>query len=131
MIGELKVGDWVIFDLDIGLITEIREGGGATFSNGCTEISGSILGRCRPLTLKGKLVVDAVSHHYNSLRDIDGSAGFNYPAIVQHFARLTLEGIDNDPSASFSAVDAFVRQARSYVPEIQGVKLFRPAGRCQ
>lgn len=122
-----KVGDWVIFDLSIGQIMEIRDGGFQDFSDGAIRTSGRLADRFRPLTLRGKAIVEAMSYYYKSLSEIDGEAGFNYPDISSHFAWLALCAIDGkeDDSEPFDKARQFVQEARDYKREIQGVRLFR------
>lgn len=120
------VGDWVIFDLKIGQIKELRDDDAASFSDGFFETSGRLTERFRPLTLRNKRVVETFSIYYERLREIDGEAGFNYPDIHLLFSRLALEAIDNeDCETPFSKALQFVGDARSYKAGIQGVNLFR------
>jgi hypothetical protein len=48
----LEINAWCVFELDIGKLKEIREDGGASFTDGYTEISGRLFERLRPLTLR-------------------------------------------------------------------------------
>lgn len=129
MENKIKVGDWVVFDLKIGQIKEIRENGNATLSDGSFEHSGSILDRCRPLTLRNKAITESFACSYNSLKKIDGSSGFNYPRIIDHFAQLAVDAIDStdEQHKFYGLANEFVIDARNYKPEIQGVRLFRRA----
>lgn len=126
-----KEGDWVIFDLSVGQIKEIRDGG-ESFTDGMFETSGRLADRFRPLTLKNKRVVETFEVYYDRLKDIDGNAEFNYPDIHRHFSQLALDAIDGDVVAATQAFDKgrqFSVEARDYKAEIQGVRLFRPAPR--
>ncbi len=126
MSGAWKVGDWVVFDLAVGQIKEIRETGGMSFSDGHIETSGQLADRMRPLTLRNKRIVESFDIFYNRLRQINGEAGFNYPDISQHFASLALKAIDADrPDEFFELAQAFIREAKDYKSTIQGVGLFR------
>jgi len=123
---EWKAGDWVVFDLKVGQIKEIRDEGGASFSDGHFETSGMLLDRFRPLTLRNKAIVETFDTYYDRLREIDGNGGFNFPDIHGHFASLAIEAIDApDNKAMFDKANEFVREARDYRPTIQGVRLFR------
>ena len=128
---EWQVGDWVVFDLKIGQIKELRGGGSASFSDGWFETSGRLQDRFRPLTLKNKHTVEYFETIYNRLHEIDGQHGFNYPRISQHFAELALSVIDADDDQCskqfYEAANDFVSSARNYTPNIQGVALFRRA----
>ena len=127
---EWKVGDWVTFDMGIGQITELRDEGAASFSDGSFETSGMLAERFRPLTLRNKNIVEGFHAWYMNLRDIDGHAGFNYPDISSYFSYLALcamDTVDNEHAKVFyDRAQDFVRAAKSYTPEIDGVKLFRP-----
>ncbi len=128
---DWKVGDWVVFDLAIGQIKEIRDGESATFSDGHCETSGRLVERFRPLTLKSKRIVETFDIYYMRLRQIDGEADFNYPRISQYFANLALEAIDHeDNRETYEKAQVFVREARDYKAVIQGVALFRPNISC-
>lgn len=124
---DWKAGDWVVFDLDVGQIKELRSEGGASFSDGFCETSGRLSDRFRPLTLRNKRIVETFDIYYGRLRQIDGEAGFNYPDIHRYFSRLALEAIDGDGSsqAPFDKAQAFVAEARHYTATIDGVPLFR------
>ena len=124
---DWKVGDWVVFDLQIGQITDLRENGSASFSDGFCETSGRLADRFRPLTLRNKNIAGSFDAYYNRLREIDGNGGFNYPDISQYFAQLALDTIDTEKNDKFfKLAQDFVREARDYRPVIQGVRLFRP-----
>lgn len=123
-----KAGDWVVFDLSVGQIKELREGDGATFSDGSCETSGMLVERFRPLTLRNKRIVENFAIYYDRLREIDGEAGFNYPRIHQYFAQLALDAIDSeaDERPACEKAQQFVVGARDHKAIIQGVPLFRP-----
>ena len=123
-----KAGDWVIHDLDVGQIKEVRANGVAIFSDGHFETSGyGILARCRPLTLRNKAIVENFEASYKQLNKIDGHAGFNYPDISRYFSQLVLDAIDRDDCADqVKAATEFVHKAQQYQPVIYGVRLFRP-----
>lgn len=122
-----KVGDWVIHDLELGQIKEIRENGCATFCDGFFETSGQILDYFRPLTLRNKRIAETFDIYEKRLRDIDGETGFNYPDIHRHFCRLALEAIDGkDEKPPHELAQKFILAARNHTPVIQGVRLFRP-----
>lgn len=122
-----NVGDWVVFDLSIGQIKELREEGCVVFSDGFCETSGRLVERLRPLTLRNKRIVETFEIYYNRLREIDGEGGFNYPRISQYFTQLALNAIDNDNDVldTYKKATEFVHEARKYTPVIQGVALFR------
>lgn len=123
------VGDWVVFDLGIGQIKQLDDDY-AVFSDGFFETSGRLVARFRPLTLGGKRVVETFKAYYDRLREIDGEAGFNYPDISSYFSQLALDAIDNDDSqVPFEKAQEFLRDAKGYQREIQGVSLFRPSPR--
>lgn len=122
-----KIGDWVIFDLLVGQIKEIRDGGCASFSDGTFETSGRLMDRFRPLTLRNKSIVESFAIYYSRLSEIDGNAGFNFPDISRYFADLAREAIDSeDNKAMYDKAQQFERDARDYKPMIQGIRLFRP-----
>lgn len=127
---KFNVSDWVIFDLKIGQIKEIRDETSVSFSDGMFETSGNLMARFRPLTLRGKSIVESFDYYYNEIRKIDGESGFNYPRISQYFSDLALKAIDNkdneDNKIYFDKAREFINQARDYKPEIDGIKLFRP-----
>lgn len=128
--SEIKEGDWVVCGLKVGQIKQIREGGGARFSDGMLELSGQILDRCRPLTLRNKAITETFDYYYNEVRKIDGSSGFNFPDINRHFEWLTLCAIDlpdDENKKIYEKAQEFIRQAKDYTPFIQDVKLFRKA----
>lgn len=127
---DWKVGDWVIFDLKVGQIKELRGHGCASFSDGWFETSGHLCDRFRPLTLNNKRAVEYFDTIYGRLREIDGQAGFNYPDISRHFSDLALRAIDanvDDAKQFFDAANEFVSDARHYARVIQGLRLFRRA----
>lgn len=128
---DWKIGDWVVFDLKVGQIKDLRDGDNASFSDGWFETSGRLRDRFRPLTLKNKRIVEHMETVYNRLHEIDGEAGFNYPGISSHFSELALKAIDSatDDEARqfFDAANEFVSHARNYARTIQGVPLFRRA----
>lgn len=125
---DWKAGDWAVFEKEIVQIKEIREYG-CSVSDGSFETSGQLLNRLRPLTLRNKRITEWFAWHYRELRKIRGERGFNYPDISRHFAALALRAIDGpkDDKAPFDEAQEFIRQARDYVPQIQGVPLFRAA----
>jgi hypothetical protein len=129
MAHEWKAGDWVVFDLSIGQIKELREDGGAEFSDGSFATSGfSIAQRFRPLTLQNKRIVENLETYYKRLYDIDGSAGFNFPDISRWFSQVALDAIDNsDEAGAYERAQAFIRDARDHKAELHGIRLFRPA----
>lgn len=121
-----KAGDWAVFDRDVVMIKEIREGESCSVSNGHVETSGQFLDRLRPLTLRNKHTVEWFESLYDSLRKIRGEGGFNWPDISRHFSALTLRALDNaEDDSPFNEAREFVQQARDYRPYIQGVSLFR------
>lgn len=123
-----KVGDWAVFERDIVQIKDIREGG-CSVSEGSFETSGMLLDRLRPLTLRNKRTIEWFDYYYRELSKINGERGFNFPDISRHFSRLILRAIDGGEGdrAPFDEAQDFVKQAREYVPVIQGVPLFRAA----
>jgi hypothetical protein len=125
----LAVDAWCVFELDFGVLKEVREGGGASFSNGATQISGQLFDRLRPLTLRNKVIVEDFNRYYDELRRLDGQAGFNFPDIHRHFATPALNAIDNPEQIRhyYDLARDFVREARSYKPFIQTISLFRSA----
>lgn len=125
---DWKVGDWVVFDLGIRQVTEVRDGF-LSASDGSVVTHGNLADQMRPLTLRNKRIVEYFDYYYNKLREQDGEAGFNYPDISKHFANLSLQSIDelgSEQSGQFheSARD-FLKLAETYEPVIQGVALFR------
>lgn len=125
-----KTGDWVVFDLSVGQIKEMREGGGVSVSDGMFETSGLRLAeRFRPLTLRNKRIVETFEVYYGRLKEIAGHGGFNFPDISQHFAQLALDAIDGGEAGekqAYEKAQTFVGRARDYEATIQGVPLFRP-----
>lgn len=122
------VGDWVVFDLKVGQIKELRVNGSGEFSDGMISTSGHIVERFRPLTLRNKRIVESFDYYYGQLRNIDGEIGFNYPDISSYFAELALDAIDADDDGAAVAFDkatAFLAAAREYKPNIDGIALFR------
>ncbi len=123
---DWKAGDWIVFDMKVGQIKEIRDGGCASFSDGHCETSGMLSSRFRPLTLRNKAIVDTFDILYDRLRGIDGEAGFNYPDISRYFSQLALDAIDNEGSQEpFDKANKFISEARRYTAVIDGVALFR------
>jgi len=121
---ELKVGDWVVFDMKIGQIKKLEEFD--EFSDGMFSTSGRLADRFRPLTLRNKRIAETMDHYYRSLNEIDGERGFNYPDISRHFSQMTLNAIDGpDSEKMFEGAQSFVRRARDYERVIDGVHLFR------
>ena len=124
---EWKAGDWVVYDLRVGQITEITEDGYPRFSDGHIGTSGNLFDRFRPLTLRNKSIVETFEIIYKRLNEIDGERGFNYPDISSYFAHMAREAIDGkDHDKMYDKAQEFVRDARDYKPIIQGVRLFRP-----
>lgn len=123
-----KEGDWAVFDRDIVQIKEIRDFG-CSVSEGMFETSGHLLDRLRPLTLRNKRTIEYFDYYYRELKHIRGERGFNYPDISRYFSNLALRAMDgpDEDKAPYDEAQSFVRQARDYVPEIQGVQLFRAA----
>lgn len=123
---EWKTGDWVVFEMKIGQIKELRGEGHASFSDGFCETSGKLEDRFRPLTLRNKRIAETFDIYYRRLRGIDGEVGFNYPDISSYFSELALRAIDDENSEeSYELANQFVRYARDYKPVIQGIPLFR------
>ena len=122
---NFKAGDWVVFELKVGQIKEIRDNDCISFSDGYFESSGRLTDRFRLLTLKNKNIVETFNIYYERLREIDGEAGFNYPDIHDYFSQLALDEIDTGSGVSFDKAQKFVHDARSYTPIIDGVRLFR------
>lgn len=124
---EWKIGDWVVFDLRIGQIMGLDEGGFAEFSDGTFRTSGRLADRFRPLTMRNKCAIEYFDHYYNRLREINGEAGFNYPDISQYFAQLSLDAMDGDEKdkVPYEKVQQFLQDARDYKPVINGISLFR------
>lgn len=124
-----NIGDWAVFDRSIVQIKDIREGGGCSVSDGSFETSGDLLGHLRPLTLRNKHAAEWFDYHYRELNHINGHGGFNFPDISRYFSRLALRAMDGpvDDKTPFDEAQEFLRQARDYVPVIQGVSLFREA----
>jgi hypothetical protein len=125
-----KVGDWCIFDLDIVQIKEFRGENHeiVEVSDGSLCTSGRLADRLRPLTLRGKRIIEYFDYYYSELRKIDGEAGVNYPDIARYFQRLALDAIDADKDAGqpiYDKAPAFVKAAKGYAPLIDGVALFR------
>ena len=126
---EFKVDDWVIYELRVGQIKEIRDSGSIAFSDGTVETFCRQPELFRKLTLRNKQIIESFDGWYNELRKIDGSQGFNYPAIYPYFCRHALDAIDGkDIAGCFLKVADFVRDAKHYKPVIDGVNLFRPHG---
>ncbi len=124
-----QANDWVIFDMKVGQIKEIRDTGGMSFSDGFFETVGYLADRCRPLTLRNKNIAETFDIIYRRLKELDGNAGFNYPEIFQHFVGLSLKAIDepDKTSAVMEEASKFITLARDYTPIIDGVRLFRRA----
>jgi len=124
-----RAGDWAVFDRDIVQIKEIREGGWCSVSEGSFETSGRLLNRLRPLTLRNKRTIEWFDYFYRELRKINGEGGFNYPDISRYFSKQALRAMDGSETdkGPYDETQEFVRQARDYVPVIQGVTLFRCA----
>lgn len=127
--SDWKVGDWAVFDRDIVQIKDIREGGYCSVSEGSFETSGMLLDRLRPLTLRNKRTIEWFDYHYRELSRIPGERGFNFPDISRYFSSQALRVMDGpaDDKTPFDEVHDFIKQAREYVPVIQGVPLFRAA----
>lgn len=123
---EFKEGDWVVFDMKIGQIKKL--GKYDEFSDGMFSTSGVLANRFRPLTLRNKRIAETMDYYYDSLKEIDGERGFNYPDISRHFCKMTLDAIDgSDHEKMFEGAQSFVRRARDYERVIDGVRLFRSA----
>lgn len=125
---DWKVGDWAVFERDIVQIKEIRDYG-CSVSDGSIETSGQLFDRLRPLSLRNKRITEWFAWHYRELNKVRGERGFNYPDISRHFSKLALRAIDgpDEDKSPFEEAQDFIRQARDYAPEIQGVNLFRAA----
>lgn len=129
---DWKVGDWAVFDRRVVQIKEIREGDSISVSDGHVEISGQLMHRLRPLTLRNKRIVEDFEILYKRLYQIRGENGFNYPDISRHFDALALEALDAndaDCGAIYDRATKFAQLARDYTPVIQGVNLFRESSR--
>lgn len=126
-----KENDWAIFEMNIVQVTELRENGGITVSDGSFNTSGNasnIMGRMRDLTLRNKRIAEAFEYYYKELRKINGEGGFNYPDIHGYFSEICLEAMDApDGEETYEKAAAFVKSAKQYEPIIDGVKLFRSA----
>jgi len=123
------VGDWAVFEREIVQIEEIRESGACSVSDGSFSTHGMLLDRLRPLTLRNKRIAEWFAWHYRELKKIRGERGFNYPDISRHFNKLALRAIDGPDTdkSSFEEAQEFIREARNYTTDIQGVQLFRAA----
>ena len=98
-------------------------------SDGSFSTFGNLSDRLRPLTLRNKRTGEWFEWHYDELRKIRGSGGFNYPDIHRFFSQLALDAMDGAEGDQTPYDDAreFLQQARDYVPLIKGVHLFREA----
>ena len=126
---KFKVGDWVIHEMEIGQVTEIRTNGCATFSDGYSSSYGKIAADFRPLTLRNKTIAEAFHSYYKELYQIDGSNGFNFPVIKWYFNQLaisTMDGSEGNERKCYEQAAAFVKQAKAHRKTIQGISLFRP-----
>ena len=125
---DWNVGDWVVYDMRVGQVNDIR-GSVVRFSDGFCETSGNISDRFRPLTLKNKAIVETFNIYYKRLKEIDGESGFNYPDISNYFSTLALEAIDAHSDGAARAphdrAQDFICKARDYEPVIHDVRLFR------
>lgn len=129
----LKKDDWVVYDLKIGQVMDIRDesyGEVTEFSDGFIRTSGVRLqDRMRPLTIRNKVIVQSMDGLYDRLRKSDGESGFNYPDISSYFANLALDAIDGGEKAERAAYDKaqkFIQEAGNYQKVIDGIRLFRP-----
>lgn len=122
-----KVGDWAIFDRNIVQIKKTGEY--YEVSDGSFTTSGNLSDRLRPLTLRNKATAEWFDWHYDELRKMRGSGGFNYPDISRYFTDMMLQAIDGPEKdrAPFDEAQEFLKQARDYVPVISGIQLFREA----
>lgn len=120
-----KVGDWCIFDLNIVQIKRLDDW--CEVSDGLFNTSGNLRDRLRELTLRNKSLIENFEYYYSELRKINGSQGFNYPRIANHFHDLSLKAIDEvgQERVYIDQAGEFVNQAREYKREIQGIQLFR------
>lgn len=124
---ELKKGDWAIYDREIVQIMETEPY--LEYSTGVIRGGNACRENMRPLTLQNKVIASSMEYYYNSLRSLDGEAGFNYPDINRYFTALTIEAIDGteaEVKAAYDKAQKFVREARDYKRVIDGVRLFRP-----
>lgn len=127
MAVEIKEGDWCIYGLDIVQIMKTEPY--VEYSTGIIRGSNASREHVRPLTLQAKVAVESMDQFYNMVREVDGSAGFNFPRIGDYFAGLALDVIDGDEAAAkraYKRAQAFVHAARDYQKVIDGVHLFRP-----
>lgn len=98
----LQVGDWMIFDLAVSQIKELRHDDGyAVVADAFTQTSGKIATRLRSLTLKSLRCAQLFESQYRRLKEIDGAAGFNYPDISEYFSALCLDTIDSAAADPF------------------------------
>lgn len=124
---NFKVGDWAVYERRIVQIKRLDKDGIAEVSDGSFASSGMLLNQLRPLTLRNKRIGEWFEHYYEYIRQIDGSAGFNFPDINRYFAQLALQAIDANDEGSkafFDLASQFVRDAKEYKTPIQGVNLF-------
>lgn len=130
MSADIKTGDWCVYGLDI--VQVIATEPYLEYSTGIIRGGNASREHMRPLTLEGKVAVETMDHYYQMLRDMDGSAGFNYPGISNYLSGLALDVIDGDEAeakAAYGKAQEFTRAARDYTPIIDGVRLFRPQPR--
>jgi hypothetical protein len=125
---QFRPGDWCIYEMDIVQIKKMEPH--VEYSNGIIAGSGRGLAQFfRPLTLENKVIAETMDHYYEKLRDMDGSAGFNFPDICRYFSDLVLDAIDGGDDACRAAYEKaknFVRLANDCQKVIDGVHLFRP-----
>lgn len=124
---KIKKGDWVIYDREIVHIMETEPH--LEYSTGIIRGSNAWRDGMRPLTLQNKVIAQSMEHYYDKLRELDGSASFNFPDISRYFSSLALEAIDGDAadcSAAYKKAQEFVQAAHGYQKVIDGVRLFRP-----
>jgi len=124
---DWKAGDWAVMDMGIFQIKQVDPF--VEVSDGAVSISGRLLDRLRPLTLRNKATAETFDWYYKELKKLRGERGFNYPDINRLFCGWALEAMDGpvEDRAPFEKAQEFVRAARDLTPVIHGINLFRAA----
>ena len=75
-----RVGEWIFCEFKLAIVRRVANDRVTCIADGCSELSGDLQDRCRPLTYRMKQIADRFDYTWERLVR-EGPNGLNYPAI--------------------------------------------------